>query len=221
MVAKLTGGVWVSLYMTCLQAEYAFTTTSPNSPTLTFDIYTSLQAPFKSRNSGELRKKIKTAKLRLPRYLSKHAASLIKGVMIPTSSSSCLSKEMISFLIWYIYFCQLLNKDPAKRLGSKNGSKELKAHPFFSGLSWRKLMKREVTPPFRPQLVHSQHPHLATTTNYHTLTLSNSNRPREWRMYLISIRSIRVCGLLTVLSIRTTPSLSARKTCFWASPMYV
>ena len=33
-------------------------------------------------------------------------------------------------------------------------------------------MKREVTPPFRPQLVHSQHPHLATTTNYHTPTLS-------------------------------------------------
>jgi len=40
-------------------------------------------------------------------------------------------------------------------------------------------MKREVTPPFRPQLVHSQHPShpttpttTTTTTNYHTPTLS-------------------------------------------------
>lgn len=44
----------------------------------------------------------------------------------------------------------LLNKDPSKRLGSKNGSVEIMSHPFFSDLDWKKLQKKEITPRYKP-----------------------------------------------------------------------
>ncbi len=39
--------------------------------------------------------------------------------------------------------------DPDMRLG-KNGSEEIKAHPFFKGINWKKI--REMKPPFIPNL---------------------------------------------------------------------
>lgn len=46
---------------------------------------------------------------------------------------------------------QLLARDPAKRLGSRGtGVEEVKAHPFFAGLDWGKLERKEMEPPFKP-----------------------------------------------------------------------
>ena len=42
-----------------------------------------------------------------------------------------------------------LVSNPEKRLG-KNGSSEIKAHPFFKGINWLKI--REMKPPFIPEL---------------------------------------------------------------------
>lgn len=44
---------------------------------------------------------------------------------------------------------RLLNRDPSKRLGA-NGSSEIKAHPFFHAIDWRKLLQRKYEPTFKP-----------------------------------------------------------------------
>jgi len=40
-----------------------------------------------------------------------------------------------------------LEKDPSKRLGTKGGAAEIKAHPFFKGTDWAKILRREVPMP--------------------------------------------------------------------------
>jgi serine/threonine protein kinase len=86
-----------------------------------------VQPPWTSANNGVLQKKILTQKLRLPTYLSAEASSIIR---------------------------QLLNRDAKKRLGSgKNGIRDIKAHPFFKSVPWKKLLNKEVDPPFRPTIV--------------------------------------------------------------------
>ncbi|RFU72955.1 hypothetical protein TARUN_9301, partial [Trichoderma arundinaceum] len=46
---------------------------------------------------------------------------------------------------------KLLNRDPKKRLGA-NGSAEIKAHPFFHDIDWRKLLQRKYEPTFKPSV---------------------------------------------------------------------
>lgn len=38
------------------------------------------------------------------------------------------------------------------RLGSKGDAAELKAHAFFSSIDWEALSRKEVTPPFKPDV---------------------------------------------------------------------
>lgn len=50
--------------------------------------------------------------------------------------------------------CQLLERDPEKRLGAgTNELEEIQSHPFFGGLDWGALAQRKVEPPFVPTLV--------------------------------------------------------------------
>ena len=49
----------------------------------------------------------------------------------------------------YDIVCKLLQREPTKRLGY-NGFDEIKTHPWFSGIDWDKLYRKEITPPFRP-----------------------------------------------------------------------
>jgi serine/threonine protein kinase len=44
----------------------------------------------------------------------------------------------------------LLEKDPKKRLGSKNGAREIKEHPWLKDINWEKVLKKEINPPFKP-----------------------------------------------------------------------
>ncbi|PKI59012.1 hypothetical protein CRG98_020580 [Punica granatum] len=57
----------------------------------------------------------------------------------PASTSEMHARELIS---------GLLCKDPAKRLGSKRGSADVKKHPFFKGLNFALI--RSLTPPEIP-----------------------------------------------------------------------
>jgi serum/glucocorticoid-regulated kinase 2 len=43
----------------------------------------------------------------------------------------------------------LLQKDPQLRLGKK-GASEVKTHPWFKSISWKKARSRKMIPPFRP-----------------------------------------------------------------------
>jgi len=80
--------------------------------------------PFFSQNVHHMYEKIMRQQLTFPRYFSPEAVSILTG---------------------------LLQRDPTKRLGAGPGdAAELKAHPFFKGIDWDALYRKEVTPPFRP-----------------------------------------------------------------------
>ena len=46
----------------------------------------------------------------------------------------------------------LLKKNPSERLGH-SGIEQIKNHPFFKGISWAKLLRKELKPPFTPHVV--------------------------------------------------------------------
>lgn len=51
---------------------------------------------------------------------------------------------------------QLLTKNSAHRLGcvaSEGGESAIISHPFFNGIDWEKLNRRELEPPFKPRIV--------------------------------------------------------------------
>ena len=50
---------------------------------------------------------------------------------------------------------QFLTKNPQRRLGCQPGigERQIKGHTFFRAIDWDKLERKEVPPPFRPQVV--------------------------------------------------------------------
>jgi serum/glucocorticoid-regulated kinase 2 len=47
----------------------------------------------------------------------------------------------------------LLQKDPSKRIGNRSGGMfELKEHPWFESINWKKLEEKKIIPPYKPQL---------------------------------------------------------------------
>jgi serine/threonine protein kinase len=89
---------------------------------LIYDMLTG-QPPFQARNRKTLQKKICSAKIKLPTYVSKEAHSIMRGLM---------------------------ERDASKRLGSN--IVELKRHPWFRDINWRRLLHGEVPPPFVPNI---------------------------------------------------------------------
>lgn len=70
----------------------------------------------------------------------------------PSSTSEAHARDLIS---------GLLNKDPTRRTGSKQGAAEVKTHPFFNGLNF--ALVRSITPPAIP--ARSQGPAPRATTS--------------------------------------------------------
>ena len=46
----------------------------------------------------------------------------------------------------------MLTANAADRLGHTNDAKEILEHPFFAGMDIEKLLRREVVPPFKPNV---------------------------------------------------------------------
>ncbi|TPX69348.1 hypothetical protein SpCBS45565_g02581 [Spizellomyces sp. 'palustris'] len=90
---------------------------------LLYEMMTGLP-PFYDENTNEMYKKILSDELRFPDEMSSVAKDLLR---------------------------QLLNRDPAKRLGA-NGADEIKRHPFFADINWSRLLARKYPPPFRPNV---------------------------------------------------------------------
>jgi len=44
---------------------------------------------------------------------------------------------------------RLLEKDSSKRMGSQRGIEEIKEHPWFHDVDWKKYEKLKVDPPFK------------------------------------------------------------------------
>ena len=54
--------------------------------------------------------------------------------------------------MFYIVF-QLLHKDPKQRLSCKNSnSKDVKSHPLFKNINWKRLEAGIMEPPFVPDV---------------------------------------------------------------------
>lgn len=83
--------------------------------------------PFRARESSRLYEKIQSGRLKFPRKMSLEAQDLIQ----------CL-----------------LHIDSEERLG-RNGAAEIKAHPFFEGVDWDRVLAKEVRVPLMP--THKQH----------------------------------------------------------------
>ncbi|KAG3216405.1 hypothetical protein PC129_g12733 [Phytophthora cactorum] len=78
---------------------------------------------------------------------SSHHSHGVSKIMTPGSVSTMMPPEMPPEAASLI--CGLLTFNPTERLGSR-GAQELRDHPFFAGVSWDGLMRREVTPPWHP-----------------------------------------------------------------------
>lgn len=84
------------------------------------------QPPFTHANRQKLQQRIINEKVKLPPMMTTEAHSLLKG---------------------------LLQKDPAKRLGSgPGGADEVKTHKWFQPINWKKLEARELQPKFKPDV---------------------------------------------------------------------
>lgn len=70
----------------------------------------------------------------------------IKGAPIKFPNHTKVSDEAKDFIL------RCTEKDPRKRLGSKHGIEEIKNHPWFVNIDWARLAKKEVLPPFKPNL---------------------------------------------------------------------
>ncbi|KAI8337830.1 kinase-like domain-containing protein [Choanephora cucurbitarum] len=90
---------------------------------LLYEMMTGLP-PFYDENTNEMYRKILQDELRFPDDMSKEAQSLLRG---------------------------LLTRDPNERLGN-HGSEEIKNHPFFASIDWRKLNQKKVQPPYKPSV---------------------------------------------------------------------
>jgi Serine/threonine protein kinase len=88
-----------------------------------FEMLTGLP-PFYTTDRDQLFQKIKFGTLKYPPYLSTNAKSLLEG---------------------------LFRKEPEKRLGGGPGdAEEIKAHPWFDGVDWDAILRKEVQAPFTP-----------------------------------------------------------------------
>ncbi|CAG8615220.1 11591_t:CDS:2 [Dentiscutata heterogama] len=83
-------------------------------------------SPFYTNDTQLMYRKILFGKLKFPKgFFSEDAKSLIKG---------------------------LLARNPHNRLGSHNDAEEIKNHPFFANVDWDALYRKQVSPPYKPNV---------------------------------------------------------------------
>ncbi|GMH68065.1 hypothetical protein TrST_g11422 [Triparma strigata] len=88
---------------------------------LTFEMFTGLP-PWYTTDKTKLFKRLKTAQLVIPSFISSESGVFVKG---------------------------LLERDPSKRLGAE-GVEKVREHSFFGSVVWKSLLERRLTPPIRP-----------------------------------------------------------------------
>ncbi|EZG79926.1 protein serine/threonine kinase catalytic domain protein [Gregarina niphandrodes] len=92
---------------------------------LIYEMLTGLP-PFYSKDRDRLFHNIRSGDIKFPPHVSQQAQDLMKKLFV---------------------------RDPDRRLGgSARDADEIKEHPFFKGIDWRKIETKQVTPPFQPQL---------------------------------------------------------------------
>ena len=93
--------------------------------TLLYEMLSGLP-PFYDQNLNAMYKKILQNELRFPSFFSAGAKDIL---------------------------ARLLDRDPAKRMGSSaDDVEDVKCHAFFNAIDWELLMQKKITPPFKPNV---------------------------------------------------------------------
>jgi hypothetical protein len=111
--------------------------------------------PFEGKTREVTLKKILTGKLALPSYFDSQTHSLLKGEHALHAAKSALRSLSLG----------LLHKDPKCRLRkvasifccrkhflTRSQAVDIKAHAFFKGVKWDKMLELAVPPPFIPDI---------------------------------------------------------------------
>lgn len=141
---------------------------------LLYEILTGLP-PNYQENKNQMLKNIVSQEPVYPNHLSSHARHLLKG---------------------------LLHKDPQKRLGYENEFIEIKTHPFFTGLNWQKVERKEYKGPLKislDKLYFDKEFVLTLTSEEISEMIADVNTgldilkalPREHEKYRVAIQSAR------------------------------
>ncbi len=86
----------------------------------------------------------------LPPHYSTNRDEMYRRILTdPLSIPSSLSPTLRDLLT------ELLRKNPARRLGSRRGMREIQEHPWCKDVDWERYMRKEVDPPFKPSLKQS------------------------------------------------------------------
>ncbi|KAF1957898.1 serine/threonine-protein kinase gad8 [Byssothecium circinans] len=83
----------------------------------------------------------------LPPYYDENTNEMYRKILheplhFPNNLVPPVARDLVS---------RLLDRDPKRRLGV-NGAAEIKAHPFFHSIDWRKLLDRKYEPSFKPNV---------------------------------------------------------------------
>ena len=81
--------------------------------------------PYYTNNKSEMTRRILESDLSFPSNLNPDAISLMSG---------------------------LLERNPSKRIGFKNGVQEIKSHPWLQDIDWGLFIQKKITPPWKPRL---------------------------------------------------------------------
>lgn len=82
--------------------------------------------PFYDKNPQNMQKNILTGCVTMPTWVKSEFVDLVLG---------------------------LLARDPSERLGSKKDVEDVKGHPFFTELDWKRVYKREYDPEYKPTTI--------------------------------------------------------------------
>jgi serine/threonine protein kinase len=96
--------------------------------------------PFQHKNQKILFDKILTEKLDFPQTIT-----ITKPDGSSTSKPVNISDEAKNLI------AALLHRSPKSRLGSKNDYRDIMNHPWFNEIDKRKLLAKQIRPPYRPQ----------------------------------------------------------------------
>jgi serine/threonine protein kinase len=79
----------------------------------------------------------------IPPFYDHDKETLFQNILNnPVELSLELSEEAQDLIL------RLLYKDPNKRLGNKNGAKDIKKHPWFNKINWKDIEKKKYCPTF-------------------------------------------------------------------------
>lgn len=156
---------------------------------LLYEMLTGLP-PFYDENTNEMYRKILSEPLHFP-----------GPEVVPPAAKDLLTK--------------LLNRDPQQRLGA-NGAAEIKAHPFFHAIDWRKLLQRKYEPAFKPNVVS-----LKNSIAYSLIVHSRYANFDGFRLTLLTLPTSIPSSHRNFLRTLTWKDRSSQRQCRTSSPVSV